>query len=203
MTSMLQRARGGETLTDLDIIDMHGHLGRYQFNIPDPSPAALVAVMDRIGVRMIVCSHMSCLQGGVERGNQAVLEAIRAHPGRIAGYVTLWPSSADDVRAEAQRRLAEGFIGVKLHNINGFAYTDPAYAPALGMANERRMPLLLHTWGKDEEFEQVETLVREYPEISILLAHAGASSAARAVRTARELDNVYLDPSYSLAPRGL
>lgn len=203
MSSLLERARRGEPLADLEIIDMHGHLGRYQFAVADASPAGLVATMDRIGVRTIVCSHLNCLQGNIDRGNQEVLEAMRAYPGRIEGYVTLWPSGAEQVEAEVRRRLADGFVGIKLHNINQFAYTDEAYAPAMRIANERQLPVLLHTWGRDEEFEQFGQLAESYPEASFLLAHAGAEKPERYVQAAREFENVYLDPSFSLAPRGM
>jgi len=203
MTTLLQRGRRGETLTGLDIIDMHGHLGRYQFAIPDLSPAGLVAAMDRIGVRTIVCSHMSCMQGDFRRGNRQVLEAMRAYPGRLKGYVTLWPSDQQQVAAEMHRCLKDGFVGLKLHSINGFPYTDAAYGPALAMADERRMPVLLHTWGGGEVISQVRTLAAEYPEIALLLAHAGADKPGVYVSLAREFESVYLDPCMSAAPRGL
>ena len=203
MSSLLDRARRGETLTGLDIIDMHGHLGRYQFAVADDSPASLVATMDRIGVRTIVCSHLNCLRGNTQRGNDEVLAAMRAHPGRIEGYVSIWPSDAEQVEAEVRRRLGEGFVGIKIHNINQFSYTDDAYAPAMAIANERRLPVLLHTWGRDEEFDQVRELAGSWPEAHFLLAHAGAEKLERYVEAAGEFENVQLDTSFSLAPRGV
>ncbi len=203
MSSLLDLGRRGEPLAGLDVIDMHGHLGRYDFAVPDLSPAGLVAVMDRIGVRTVLCSHLSCTRGDVHRGNQEVLEAMRAHPGRIKGYVTLWPGDREEATGETRRRLDEGFVGLKLHNINAFAYTDPAYAAAMAMANERRMPVLLHTWAAEEEFAQFRKLAAEYPEVSLLLAHAGVDNPREYARLARDFENVYLDPCFSMAPRGL
>ncbi|MBN2584016.1 MAG: amidohydrolase [Planctomycetes bacterium] len=204
MTTLLQRVRLGERLDDLDIIDMHGHLGRPPFGVPDLSPDAVVASMDRIGVRTIVCSHIHCICAGPTDANEQVLEAARAFPGRILGYVRLWPTDAETVRAETETYLNRGFVGLKLHNTNGFAYTDAAYAPALAMANERRMPALLHTWGLAHEFEQVRTLAACYPEVALLLGHSGASGAeAEYVQVAREFENVYLEVCMSLGPRGL
>lgn len=203
MTALLNRGRRGEALTDLDVIDLHGHLGRYQFAIPDHSPAGLVAVMDRVGVRTIVCAAMGCIPGRARPGNDEVLAAMRAHPGRIEGYVTVPPAGTEQVAGEVSRRLEEGFVGIKLHNANEFAYTDEAYAPALAAADERRMPVLLHTWGNDEEFEQVRKLAADYPHAALLLAHAGAEKPGEYVRLARDFENVYLDTSLSAAPRGL
>jgi len=204
MSSLLERSRRGESLADLDIVDLHGHLGRPRFGAADLSPQSLVAAMDRIGVRTILCSHMHCLCAGASVANEEVLAAARRHPGRILGYVRLWPTGPDQVRAETEKYLGQGFVGVKLHNVNGFPYTDPAYVPALEMANQRRMPVLLHTWGQETEFEQVRLLAEQYPDVSLVLAHSGASGkAAEYCRLARDHENVYLDLCMSLAPRGL
>jgi len=201
--TLLERARSGQPLADLNIIDMHGHLGRYYFAIPDISPDGLVAAMDCIGISKILCSHFSSISGECAMGNSDVLAAIRAWPGRIEGYITVWPSSAEDVAAETDRCLTAGFIGLKLHNNNEFPYTDPAYAPALARANERCMPVLLHTWGKEQEFQELRQLSQAYPDISILAAHAGSAREDDYARIARDCENVYLDTPASWAPRGL
>ena len=203
MTSLLERGRRGETLADLDVIDMHGHLGRVGFAVPDQSAEGLVAVMDRIGVKSILCSHVRCMFGRVDVGNRAVLEAMRAAPGRILGYVIVWPAEGDRVRAETARCIDDGFTGIKLHNSNGFPYTEPAYEPALEIANDRRLPVLLHTWGTDEMFSQVRTIAEKFPRLNLLLAHAGSSRVEEYVKIARELENVYLDICMSATPRGL
>ncbi|NLF32385.1 MAG: amidohydrolase [Planctomycetes bacterium] len=203
MTTLLQRGRRGERLDDLDIVDMHGHLGRSPFGVPDLSPASLVAGMDRLGVATCVCSHTHCMYAGPSDANAEVLDAIRAFPGRIAGYLVLWPSGADDVRRQAERYLDAGFAGVKLHDTTGFRYTDPAYAPALAMADERRMPVLLHTWARAEQFEEVRRLATAYPRANFILAHSGVAGSIDAYgRLAREHANVHLDLCMSLTPCG-
>jgi hypothetical protein len=202
MSTLLERARRGEPL-GLDIIDMHGHLGACGFGLPDNSAAGLVATMDRLGVSMLVVSHMQCLGRHVGWGNREVLAAMRAFPGRLQGYAALWPESEAAVRAEAEWALAEGFLGFKAHNSNGFAYTHPAYAPAYELAQRDRRPLLFHTWGQEAEFSQVAEIAGRYPEASVLVAHAGCVNAAGYVRLAQQQANVYLDLAYSAAPRGL
>lgn len=203
MTSLLQCGRGGLSLDDLEIVDMHGHLGRFFYCIPDLSAEGLVEVMDRVGVRSILVSHIQCLSTGTADGNREVLEAMRAFPGRILGYVGLWPCDAETVRREIERCLADGFVGIKLHSANGFAYTAPAYKPALKVANERRLPVLLHFWGSREEFADVRRLSDEYPEVSFLLAHSGVAEIDDYVDIARTQPNVYLELSLSASPRGL
>lgn len=200
--SLLARGRAGETLADLDIVDMHGHVGAYDFAIPGRTPEAMVAAMDRIGVRQILCSHMACITGQVETGNREMLEAMRACPGRILGYATVWPESAEAVEAETRHCLDAGFTGVKLHNANGFPYDDPAYAPALALANERRRPVLFHTWGQPAEMAQVRRLSARYPSAALLLGHSGMNHPEEYVQIARECANVYLEICGSVWPRG-
>lgn len=203
MKTLLERARSGESLADLEIVDMHGHFGRYLHAIPDLTAEGLVRVMDRLGVRSILVSHMQCMSQHTHRGNEEVLTAMRAFPGRILGYAVVWPVDGD-TRAEMEWCAAHGFTGLKLHSSNGFAYTDPVYAGALSVANERRMPVLLHAWGAASDFAAIRELAAKYPEASFLFAHSGTGGAeAECIRLAREVPNAYLDLAYSQGPRGL
>jgi predicted TIM-barrel fold metal-dependent hydrolase len=138
----------------------------------------------------------------MEAGNDETLEAMRASPGRFLGYVVVWPSSAEAVEKEVRRRLGEGFSGIKLHNTNGFPYSEPAYVPALEIANERSLPVLLHTWGEAEVFAQVRGFSEKYPHANFLLGHSGIVKMAEYGKIARELPNVFLETCSSLFPYG-
>lgn len=202
MSPLLDLARAGKPLTALDITDMHGHLGRFNFTIPDLSTAGMVAAMDRLGVARIVCSHMRCMSADAAWGNDEVLRAMGEQPGRILGYFSVWPSDAAAVRREAELRVGQGFVGFKVHNVNGFAYDDPAYEPAYELSQERGLPVLAHTWGDPGEFKTIRILAGRYPRLAFLLAHAGAANEAGYIAIARECPNVYLDTAYSACPRG-
>lgn len=80
MSTLLERARRGECLADLDIVDIHGHFGRYSYGIPDLSARGLVGVMDRVGVQSIIVSHMQCMSTDPEGGNREVQAAMEAFP---------------------------------------------------------------------------------------------------------------------------
>ncbi len=136
------------------------------------------------------------------RGNEEVLQAMQAFPGRILGYVVLWPGERKTVKDETERRLAQGFIGVKLHNANGFSYLHPNYAPALEICHERRLPVLFHTWGKNG-LDEIRQLAETYPDAAFLLGHAGVMDEADYIALAEDFEHVYLDPTMSRTPRGL
>ncbi|HOF86934.1 MAG TPA: amidohydrolase family protein [Armatimonadota bacterium] len=203
MSALWERVRRGQPLADCAVIDLHGHLGRCAVPAADPSVETHLRTMDRIGVDCAVVSHTHCMSWDSAEGNEEVLAAMRAFPGRLLGYVTLWPGDAEAARREMELRMRQGFIGVKLHNANGFRYTDPGYAPALAIANERRLPVLLHTWGDAPTFADVRALAPRYPDAAFLLGHAGVLAEDTYIALAREFPNVYLDPTMSRTPRGL
>lgn len=203
MNALLQQVRAGRPITAMSVIDMHGHLGRFGFGIPDVTAASLVATMDRTGVDIAVVTHIQTIGGDVRRGNDEVAEAMRTFPGRILGYVVLWPGDGGrTVARETEDRLENGFIGVKLHSGNGFSYTHPAYAPAFEICNERHLPILLHTWGRDGLVD-IRRLAETYPDAALLLGHAGVLDEADYIGMARDFEHVYLDPTMSRTPRGL
>ena len=204
MSDILSRARRGERLSDIDIIDLHGHIGRVNFALPDVSLEGLITAMDRVGVSRMAVSHMSVWSPDTERGNGEVLKAIEKYPERFNGYAGIWPSDADAVKKNVAGWLAKGFIGLKLHNANAFSYMDDAYQPAYAMANERHMPVLFHTWGSQEnDFDPITRMAEKYPDTSLILAHAGAGGEAGYTDITRKVPNVHLDIAYSLSPRGL
>ena len=205
MKTILERARAGECLADLELIDMHGHVGRHQAPVSDRSAEGLIRVMDRVGVSRIFLSHIQCEAMHARAGNDELMAMLRAYPDRLMGYVILFPSSASDVAAEMKRCLAGGFTGLKVENVNGHSYVNPAYEGAFALANERRLPILLHTWGGvQNEFAEIRELTRRYPDSPFLLAHAGAvGSAERYIALAHERANIYLDLALSASPPGL
>ena len=203
MANLLERARNGDCLADVGIIDLHGHIGPYTFAIPDLANEGLIAVMNRLGVAQIAVSDMTAWSTDIEYGNERVLTAIRAFPDRILGYVGIWPSDHALVRNQVSYWLNQGFFGLKLHNSNGFSYMDEAYQPAYAVANERGLPMLFHTWGGEAEFTAIAQIAERYPQTSILLAHSGSANEAGYLALARKHPNVYLDLAFSASPRGL
>jgi predicted TIM-barrel fold metal-dependent hydrolase len=202
MTALLDKLRLGEA-PDFGILDLHGHVGRYAYPIPDLTAEGLVEVLDRVHVESIVCSHMQCMGRDMAWGNRQVLAYMRACPGRILGYVSLFPSTAAEVRTQTLHWLGEGFTGLKLHDHNGFPYDDAAYLPAFELANERALPVLFHTWGQERQFSAILRVAERFPDMSILLAHGGSQNPDAYIRTALAAPRVFIDTCVSGSRRGL
>ncbi|MHB0938466.1 MAG: amidohydrolase family protein [Armatimonadota bacterium] len=201
MSALLEAGRAGRPITDFDILDLHGHIGRIGFTLPDLSIGGLARQMDRVGVKSIVVSHMHCMSPNVVHGNREVLKAMRAFPGRILGYISLWPSP--EITEETAWCIDQGFTGIKVHNCNGFPINDLRYDGSYTLADEHRLPILFHTWGGEEEFKQIRDLSARFTNTSLLLAHSGCANEEGYVTIARECHNVYLDTAFSRSPRGL
>ncbi|MFO7974910.1 MAG: amidohydrolase family protein [Candidatus Hydrogenedentota bacterium] len=204
MTTLLERGRRGLPVTDFEVIDMHAHIGRFAFSIPDTGCESLIEVMDRTGVARTAITFMPVFTlEDTEKGNQELHQAITKHPDRLMAYAYVTPDEPSKVEATTKRWLEAGFIGLKMHNMNGFPYTHPSYTPAFALANELRRPVLLHTYGQPEDFEQCVALAKQYPGISILMAHSGSGNKERYAQLASEHENLYLELALSLSPRGL
>ena len=91
MKTMLEKARAGRPLGLTPCIDMHGHIGRYNFPIPDFSGAGLVRAMNRVGVQKIMVSHINCLSFDAHWDNDVVAREMQKFPRRIEGYIGVWP----------------------------------------------------------------------------------------------------------------
>ena len=185
-----------------EAIDMHAHIGRYSHAIPDLNVSSQVAVMDRLGVRSTIVSHMQCMSWDVAWGNDQVYEAMTAFPGRILGYASMFPKSKDFVASEAAGRVGQGFTGFKFHNGNGFAYDDPAYEPAWELADKHHLPMLFHTWGEPQVFDEIYNIAIKAPNAYILLGHSTATKWDEYIAFAKKAPNIRLELCTSFAPVG-
>ena len=181
------------------MIDMHAHYGKWAgFDVWGGEAEDLIEEMDRLGVETILVSHSTVSGWDVRWGNDDVLDAMRRYPGRILGYAACWPFNPDAGLDEVKRCIDAGMPGVKLHPYGTTAtYAEEAFAPIWSYANERALPVLLHTWGG---VEKLHPLIERYPRAQVLLGHSGAKEADAYVACARKFPNVWLELACSRAP---
>jgi len=191
--TILERARLGQRLDGLFLFDAHQHLGEWhQFHMPKCEAADVIAVMDRIGIAQAATSGVPAAVGSDFRaGNDLVIAATRAYPGRLHGYIVVNPNDPAGVAPEIERCAAEGLAAVKIHSYHGKPYDCAEYRPAYEIANSRSWPVLAHTWA--EELPAIDRLAAEYPNIRWLLAHAAAAEPQKYYDLARRRDSIFLD----------
>lgn len=128
------------------IMDMHGHYGKwFQFPVWGGEAEDMVAEMDRVGIEKVFVSHQAAMSTEVVYGNNKVLAGMARYPDRILGYAACYPVN-DTLGIEEIRRCVEsGMHGIKLHSYTGIPYTSEKYKSVWEYADQRKLPVLLHT----------------------------------------------------------
>jgi hypothetical protein len=182
------------------IVDAHAHLGpTWQFAIPTPDAVAMVAMMERLGIGKTILSPHLAIGYDVVRGNDLAAAVAREFAGRLYGYVTANPRYPELMEEELRRGLDElGLVGIKLHpTLHNFSVLDPTCTPVWQCAQERGLPILIHTWEGDPRCRpsHFAELAAQYPAARFILGHSGGQAAGRreAVAVALAHPNVYLE----------
>jgi predicted TIM-barrel fold metal-dependent hydrolase len=177
-----------------ELLDAHTHIGT---NDPDgfkQTAAELLERLDAAEARAVVFPMHE--PGGYPAANDMVLEAAASSGGRLFAYCRVDPHS--DAVAEARRCLDAGARGIKLHpRAEQFDMTAPAVRDLIALADERRVPVLIHA-GRGIPALGIDTVrfAEEYPGARLILAHAAISDLAWLWRVLPDHPNVFVDTSW-------
>ena len=177
--------------------DAHTHTGQ---NDPDgmkATAADILAGLDVVGhSRALVFPTME--PEGYSAHNDRVIAEAEESGGRLLALARLDPH--DDPRAEAERCLDAGAIGLKLHpRAERFALHDPGIEDIVRLAGERRAPIIIHAGrGIPALGRDTVELANRHPGARLILAHAGISDLAWIWREAEHLPNLFFDTAWWL-----
>jgi predicted TIM-barrel fold metal-dependent hydrolase len=187
---------GRDALGEAEWFDAHTHIGH---NDPDGRKATaeeILGGLDQAGVHraMVFAMHEP---DGYSAANDAVLAAAAASGGRLVPLARIAPNDPGAV-AEAQRCLAAGAAGFKLHpRSDAFGLPHPVVDEVVALAHERRAPVLFHAGrGIPHLGEAVVELARRYHGARLILAHAGISDLGWIADDAAQLDNLFFDTAW-------
>ena len=184
------------------LIDAHQHLGDCRvFDLDVPEETVLAAAEEHGLDHVLVMPFPGAGDAAAVHDRIAALTESTA--GRVRGIVCLNPHQHRAVyAAEAERCVTKlGFVALKLHTL-GHA-VEPASADGMAVFAEAArlgVPVIVHTGGAGEPFaspSHVLPAARQWPQLPIVLAHAGMGMAAReAALVAGLCPNVYLETSW-------
>lgn len=179
------------------IIDSHVYLGEGEHL--SLSVKQLLQWMDEARIDFaIACPVDRYLAVYNREGNDLVLEAVRAHPDRLAGMAAANPWYGKAAADELRRAFSEGLTGLMLHApYQGFRLSDHIVDPLLEAAAEFNAPVYAHTGtaGIAEPLHVVE-LSRRFPSLHFIMGHAGSSDYSEdAVFASPFSDRVWLETS--------
>lgn len=136
-----------------------------------------------------------------------MVDIMRKYPGRFRAYWVINPNYPERIENEiAQFSKTEGFVGFKfLSDYHLYPITDPRYEPALIYADEHRLPILMHTWGKSpyDSPSLVEKLAQKYSKAKLFMGHSGYGEWEKSIQVAHDYPNVYLELTAAYAVNGV
>ena len=189
------------------IYDVHGHMGpHYSIYLKRCEAADMTAHLRRIGVKRLVFSHHAALFGTMR--NAEVCKICREYPDLLRMYVAINPHYPERIREDLADfdRWAPYAVGLKLlPEYHQIPVTDAKYEYALKFADERGLPVLVHTWGGSpyDGGELALEMVRRYPRVKFLLGHSIYGEWEMAARCVKEsAGNVYLELTAIPGDRG-
>jgi predicted TIM-barrel fold metal-dependent hydrolase len=192
-----------EQVPGLQIFDAHTHVGQ---NDPD----GFTQTFDELIALLRQCSVEGCFvfpfhePDGYPGPNDAVREAAQTfsaeHPDgpRMVPFCRVNPW--DGAVAEAVRSLDLGARGIKLHpRAEAFTLDHPVVADLFAVANERGVPVLIHSGrGIEAPGRHLLELAVRFPGARVILAHAGATDLSWLWRAAADVPNLLFDSSWWL-----
>ncbi|MES3016946.1 MAG: amidohydrolase family protein [Bacteroidota bacterium] len=190
-------------------IDSHAHFG-----LAGATNESNISYADRLGIEKLVISKPMApgSQGLPEEFracNDAIINAVKQHPDRFLGQLTLNPTYKNQSMEEIKRCIDLGFTGMKLYN--HVKINSPLFYPIIEKFIDLKLIILMHSpIGKarikynarepknisiPEDFVDI---AKRYPEAMFQFAHtAGGIDWEDACKALQHSPNVYVDLSGS------
>ncbi|WP_327680313.1 amidohydrolase family protein [Streptomyces sp. NBC_00467] len=185
----------------MPIIDVHAHVGRWQFHLTCGDADTNLRQMDRYGIDVQLVSASEAVVLDAVAGNAALREVLETRP-RLRGYAVVNPNRIEESAADLKRCLGTGlFVGAKIHtHYPGRLPGTREMAEAFDVVADAGVPLLLHTWGR--EVTLLPELLAERPGLRVIMGHAGGDAWREAAHAAAGCDRLYLEHCRTAADAG-
>ena len=155
------------------VVDAHTHLGRDEDG-QSLDLASLISYLDQVDGAARACVfplHDPDRRPAYRTPNDRVLQWARESGDRLFPFCRLDP--AEEPVAEAERCLALGARGIKLHpRAQSFGFDDAAAAAIFEVARDAGVPILIHAGRGMPPMDALADLALRYPEVGLVLAHA-------------------------------
>jgi predicted TIM-barrel fold metal-dependent hydrolase len=181
----------------VELFDAHTHLGQ---NDPDGMTQTPEQLLDGLRLAHAEGAFVFAMHepDGYPRANDFVLEQASESGGVLVPFCRVNPH--DGAIAEAERCLAAGARGIKLHpRAEEFMLDHPVVRSLVALASERKLPVLVHAGrGIPALGTHAVQLAGEYPDARLILAHAGICDLSWIWRVAADHPNLLFDTAWWL-----
>ena len=191
----------------MTLIDMHAHL--FLSSDLEEQTSLLLRTAEIYGIDRLCISSLAGFfprEEEVGEANRAAYRFAKEHPSLVSAYTYVSPE-LENAELTLRRGIEDhAAIGAKVW------VSEKCDSPRMNAIAEclisYRKPLLIHAFqkstgqvAKESTAQNVRALARRYPELSIVMAHAGGNCYA-GVEAVRDLPNVLADVSGTTPKRG-
>lgn len=176
----------------------------------DLSGDMLVGDMDEAGIDKAVVLPMDALlltdpdeSVILEQLTKIFVDAARRHPDRIIAFVGIDPRRRGTAKFLEKAVKEYGVKGLKLHPAFGFYPNDKYCYLLYEKAEELEIPVLVHSgpeiypfYSKYARPVYLDDVANDFPELKLIVAHAGSAWFEEAIGVANNKLNMYLDVSW-------
>ena len=145
----------------------------------------------------------------LESYHEYTAEQVKKYPDRFMAFCSADPHDPEGslpyIEDYIERR---GFVGLKLHpNVQEFYANDPGMFPIYERMQEYGLPVMFHTGGigvmpfcdKFGRCEYLDEVACRFPDMAIIMGHAGRGNYTETASILRKHPNVYADISANSA----
>lgn len=164
--------------------------------------SALIEEGKKSGVSKYVVHSVATTAHQVRSINEFLKREMDAHK-EFIGFMAMHEDlSEEDMTAEINWAIENGFKGIKLHPDFQKFYIDGENAEKIYRATSNRLPILMHMGDDRYEYSRPKRLVKmaeKYPQVNFIAAHFGGYLCWDDAYMYKGLKNVYFDTCSSLA----
>src|SRR3954469_1502977 len=174
--------------------DAHTHLGLHDSAGLQATADELLEALAQVDSRALVFPLKE--PTGYREANDQMLKLSAENPDRLRALCRLDPG--DDPVEEAERCLADGAVGLKLHpRGEGFDISDIRLNELFELADERRLPGMIHAGVGDPEVGPDSIARAQHnPNARLIMAHCGVGAFDRVLPYVEDLPNLFFDTSW-------
>jgi len=173
----------------------------------DPTGEKLIEAMDEAGIDQSVIFGVDWAYGVTgepkvnnREQNKYLADYAKEYEGRFIALAALDPRRPDIIRQATEAIEEWGMRGFKLMPSAGFKPNDPLCFPFYEKCAEWEVPIMFHSGGLEFNWEYgspnlIASAAEEFPEVKMIMAHAGLESWEQCRLACAALPNVYMDLS--------
>lgn len=178
------------------VIDYHGHVGRWDPLGMKDDPKLMLHAMDSAGIDKSCVFNIFHPDGTT--GNDETARFVARHPDRFIGFAYVSPMMPERMVPELTRAIDElKFPAIKLYPpYTLWPFNQPQWFPIYEFADERGLAVLFHTDGDElNRPRYLSEIAPQFPNAKFIAGHSGnvVEPRAEAIAAAQAHPNVYLE----------